>query len=120
MNMATHKSTVKGVYYKTSKVGSYTYLTVYHHSGCVIKDFNGGPTKGIREMIKHLDQLLSLGDWSLGIDDVSTKSNEYLANMLFVDYSLFHGSYVINHHFTKQKDEFIKDMKERIKNLSAP
>lgn len=117
--MATHKSKVPGIYYKTESISSSLYLTVFHHSGLIIKDFSGGPTKGVRKIIEHLDEILALGKWDLGVDEVKTEANQYIHRMLFVSYSDFRSSYVVDRHFLKNKQEFLKDMAIRVKNLSC-
>lgn len=106
-----HKSIVPGVYYETFTISSSRYLSVMHaSSGACIKSFMSGPTKQIKQIIKHLDTIIVFGRWDCSIEEVKTDRNQYVQSMLFVEYSISAGSYVIDPHFLKQKDSLMKSI----------
>ena len=95
-----HKSKVLGVHYETCKIGSYRYLKVVHtESGVSIRNFNGGPTKNIKNLIAHLDTFLCLGVWNVSFLEVKSDINEYVARNLGVEYSIKESSYVVERWF---------------------
>lgn len=75
------KSTVPGIHYLNTKIGSKNYLQVVHTlSGANVK--NAIVVKNIKKAILHFDGILLNGKWDVSEENVKTEANFKVSRLL--------------------------------------